>query len=149
MKIYVDFCEPKSKWKLPSAKYFIPAVTILTLLICAIFAHAQTPQPAYLTASWYSIQSLKREGTYAYSKGQMANGEYFRDDNYTCATRDFPLGTNLRVTNRDSGKSVYVKVTDRINKRFAGKRIDLSKRAFSQIANCKQGIVSVVVEVVR
>jgi rare lipoprotein A (peptidoglycan hydrolase) len=40
------------------------------------------------------------------------------------------------------GKSVIVQVTDRCNKRFKGKRVDLSKGAFSKIANTKQGIVS-------
>ena len=27
-----------------------------------------------MQASWYSVQSLKNEGTYKYSKGVMANG---------------------------------------------------------------------------
>lgn len=55
----------------------------------------------------------------------------------------------LRVTNIKSGKSVIVRTTDRIGKRFAKIRIDLSKRAFSKIANLKQGIVQVKVEQIR
>lgn len=103
-------------------------------------------QEIKLTASYYSIASLKKEGTYAYSHGQMANGHYFKDDNLTCAIRLFPLGSVLRITNRANGKSVTVVVTDRISKRFATTRIDLSKRAFSQIADLKQGIIQVTVE---
>lgn len=96
-----------------------------------------------LIASWYSIDSLKQEGTYKHSKGVMANGQLFNDNAPTCATRLYPLNTWLCVTNIKSGQSIIVKVTDRIGKRFATKRIDLSKGAFSQIANLKQGIVSV------
>ena len=76
----------------------------------------------------------------------MANGTLFVDDNLTCATRLYPLGTILRITNLDTKRSVEVKVTDRIGKRFTYKRIDLSKGAFSKIADCKQGLVQVRVE---
>jgi rare lipoprotein A len=98
-----------------------------------------------MQASWYSVQSLKNEGTYKYSKGVMANGTLFVDDNLTCATRLYPLGTILRITNLDTKRSVEVKVTDRIGKRFTYKRIDLSKGAFSKIADCKSGIISCIV----
>ena len=110
------------------------------------------PQPAraqVLIASWYSVDSLKAEGTYKYSKGVMSNGKLFKDEAFTCATRDFKLGETLKITSVTSGKSVICKVTDRISKRFKGERIDLSKGSFNKIADCKQGIVKVTVEVVR
>lgn len=106
-------------------------------------------QGRILTASWYSVESLKKEGTWKHSKGVMANGTYFNEDNFTCATRIFPLGTMLKIINpakRGGHNSVIVKVTDRIGKRFAKTRIDLSKRAFSQIADLKQGLIQVKVE---
>ena len=53
---------------------------------------------------------------------------------------NYKLGTMLKINS--GGKSVIVQVTDRCNKRFKGKRVDLSKGAFSKIANTKQGIVS-------
>jgi rare lipoprotein A len=96
-----------------------------------------------LIASWYSIASLISEGTYKHSKGVMANGHRFRDDHYTCATRLYPLGSYLRVTNLQNNKVVVVKVTDRIGKRFATKRIDLSKAAFYSIASLGKGLISV------
>jgi rare lipoprotein A len=98
-----------------------------------------------LIASWYSTASLKAEGTYSYSKGRMANGQQFSDNNLTCATRLYPLGTILVVTNVDNGKSVTVKVTDRISKRFAQTRIDLSRRAFSEIADLNKGLIKATV----
>lgn len=100
-----------------------------------------------IKASWYSVESLKREGSWKIWKGVMANGERFNDDGYTAASRLHNLGTMLVVTNINNGKSVVVKVTDRIGKRFAKTRIDLSKRAFSEIAMLKQGLVPVRIEV--
>ena len=102
-----------------------------------------------LMASWYSIESLKKEGTYKYSKGVMANGKNFDENNLTCATRLFPLGSSLFITNLENGKKVVVLVTDRIGKRFTTKRIDLSKLAFSRIAELKRGVVAVKVERIK
>lgn len=103
-----------------------------------------------LTASWYGEASLIKEGTWKNGKERrMANGEHFDERAFTCANRLFPLGSILRVTDIESGKSVIVRTTDRIGKRFARRRIDLSKGAFAQIADCKQGIVLVKVEILR
>jgi rare lipoprotein A len=78
----------------------------------------------------------------------MANGRIFVDGAYTCATRLYPLDTMLRITNTLNHKFVVVKVTDRISKRFAQTRIDLSKSAFAQIASLEQGVIPISVEVV-
>jgi len=118
------------------------AIVILTITLSILI----TGNCWAMQASWYSISSLQKEGTYRYSKGVMANGKKFSDSSPTCASWDYPLGTWLCVTNGRSGASVVVRVTDRTARRFKGKRIDLSKGAFSQIADCKQGIVQVLVE---
>ena len=102
-----------------------------------------------LTASWYSISSLHKDGQWSKTKGRCADGSIFKDDNFTCATRLFPLGSVIRITNSLNNKSVTVIVTDRIGKRFAKTRIDLSKKAFSTIANLKQGIISCKVERIK
>ena len=99
-------------------------------------------------ASWYSVESLKKEGTFKYSKGVMANGQQFKDEAFTCATRLYRLGAKVKVTNRITGDYVYVTVTDRIGKRFAQTRIDLSKAAFAQIGDLRDGLVPVVVELI-
>jgi len=105
-----------------------------------------------MQASWYSVESLKREGTYKYSKGVMANGHLFSDDAYTCANNLYPLGTVLRITNLNSGRQVIVKTTDRIGKRFGKTRIDLSKAAFADLSGeqgTKVGLLPIKVEVVK
>ncbi len=99
-----------------------------------------------LTASWYSTQSLKQEGTYEYSKGRMTNGAMFNDRDFTCANRLYPLDTVLRVTAINSGKSVIVRTTDRIGKRFAKTRIDLSISAMEALAG-KQGLLQGLIKV--
>ena len=87
-------------------------------------------KPHNLVASWYDAPG-----------GTMANGKIFDGEAYTCATRDWPLGTKLLIT---SGRRVIrVTVTDRINKRFAGKRIDLTPAAFEKLAPLDQGLVNV------
>ena len=126
---------------------FMVAVCLLVaLLIMVVCCKGCKAQEIPLQASWYSIDSLKREGTYKYSKGVMANGHIFSDNNFTCATRLFPLGSTLRVNMGLSKSYVIVKVTDRIGKRFAKTRIDLSRAAFQRIANLKEGLINVEVE---
>ena len=124
-------------------------ITISMVIVFLLLPKAKASEPLILTASWYSVDSLKREGTYKYSKGVMANGEIFNDNDSTCATRLYPLGIYLCITNLQNNKMVIVKVTDRIGKRFAKTRIDLSKGAFSKIADLKQGIIQVKVEAIK
>ena len=150
LKIYVDFVEPAPKWRLPNPYVFLPAVLVILALIIMLFAKlARAEQTLTLTASWYSVESLKKEGTFKYSKGVMANGELFSDDAFTCASRLHRLGVLLLVTNLANGKSVVVRVTDRIGTRFANKRIDLSRGAFAQIANLKQGVIPIKIEQIK
>lgn len=116
-------------------------------IILFIFLYTTAAWAQTLTASWYSVSSLQKEGTWKRSKGVMANGQMYDEKRNTCATRLFPLGTLLEVT--AGGRSVRVRVTDRIGKRFANTRIDLSKAAFSKIANLERGLIQVQVKVVE
>lgn len=122
---------------------------IIIIVMVFLSPEAKATESIILTASWYSIESLKKEGTYKYSKGVMANGKYFDENAYTCATRLFPLGSKLRVTNLHNNKYVIVEVTDKIGKRFAKTRIDLSKLAFSKLDKFKKGLISVKVEKIK
>ena len=120
-----------------------------TLLLITLLLLSGCHEPVWameLTASWYSVESLKAEGTYKDSQGITASGTVFADNDMTCATRLYPLGSLVCVTNIENNKKVYVEVTDRIGKRFANTRIDLSKKAFSNIAGLEQGIIRVRVE---
>lgn len=79
---------------------------------------------------------------------RTSSGERFDNNKYTAAHRKFPFGTKLKVTNETNGKWVIVKVTDR-GPFIKGREIDLSKRAFMDIASHKgNGAVIVTIELV-
>lgn len=91
-------------------------------------------------ASWYG----------GYHNGRKtASGEVYREHLMTCASNSHKFGTKLRVTNPKTGKSVIVKVNDTGGFSKYGRLLDLSKGAFEKIANLKQGLVRVIVEVLE
>ena len=65
----------------------------------------------------------------------------------TCAMWDVPFGTQLRVTNLESGRSVVVRVNDRGPNKRLGRLIDLTQSAFAKIADPARGLTRVRVEV--
>ena len=132
---------------LPDKNYFIAIGVGLLVMFILLMACGACQADEPIKASWYSVESLKKEGSWKIWKGVMSNGDQFSDDGYTCASRMHSLGTILMVVNLSNSRSVIVEVTDRIGKRFAKTRIDLSKRAFSEIADLKQGLVPVRIEV--
>lgn len=121
-------------------------LALLIILLNGCVAEAQQP----IKASWHSKASLIKEGTWKNGKERrMANGERFDDNKFTCASRLHNLGAYLQITNLRNQKSIIVRVTDRIGKRFAKTRVDLSKRAFSQIADLSQGLVPVQIKEIK
>lgn len=77
---------------------------------------------------------------------RTASGKRFDNNKYSAAHRKFPFGTILRITNEETGKSVFVEVTDR-GPFSRGREIDLSKKAFMEIApNKNSGSMRVKIE---
>jgi len=95
----------------------------------------------YGIASFYS-KSL--EGT------STATGETFRHKEYTGASNNYKLGTWVRVTNIRNGKSVIVRINDRMHKSMSkkGRVIDLTRSAASELDFIKRGLTRVKVEIV-
>lgn len=80
---------------------------------------------------------------------RTSSGTRFDNNKYTAAHRKLPFGTMLRITNEENGKSVIVVVTDR-GPFSRGREIDLTKRAFMDIASNKNtGSLNVTIEVVE
>jgi len=127
----------------------VKTIVLAIVVFFMLSREAMAGEPFYLTASWYAVKDLKSSGQWKITKGVMSNGEQFSDEAFTCATRDYPLGAILRITNLGNGRWVIVEVTDRINKRFKGKRIDLTKVVFSKLDKLEKGIISVKVEVIK
>jgi rare lipoprotein A len=101
------------------------------------------------TASWYSEASCKREGT---SGVWTSSGERFYDDGLTCAMRSREFGKYYEVCNMDNNKCVIVRHNDfGPNKKLSeqGRVVDLSKGAFSHIADLSKGLITVSVAEVK
>ena len=87
-------------------------------------------------ASWYGRQFHGRK---------TASGDTFDMNELTAAHRSLPLNCYIRVTNKDNGKSVVVKVNDRGP--FHGNRVlDLSYGAAKRIGITSAGTAKVSIE---
>src|SRR5690606_26561903 len=87
-------------------------------------------------ASWYGRQFHGRK---------TASGETFDMNALTAAHRSLPLNCYIRVTNKNNGKSVVVKVNDRGP--FHGNRVlDLSYGAAKQLGITSAGTANVNIE---
>lgn len=74
-----------------------------------------------------------------------ASGEVFNQQALSAAHQTLGFGSRVKVTNIANNKSVIVTINDR-GPFIRGRIIDLSKKAFSQIASVKQGVIDVTVE---
>lgn len=80
---------------------------------------------------------------------RTASGKKFDNNLYTAAHKKLPFGTKVKVTNEANGKSVVVEITDR-GPFSKVREIDLSKKAFMEIASNKNsGVVIVTLEVIE
>ena len=80
---------------------------------------------------------------------KTSSGIRFSNDKFTAAHRKLPFGTKLKVTNEENGKWVIVEVIDR-GPFSRGREIDLSRRAFMEIASNKNsGSIIVKLEIIE
>lgn len=78
-----------------------------------------------------------------------ANGEAYDPRYFTAAHRTLPLGTILRVTRRDTGDWVLVRVNDRGPFANEERILDLSKAAARRLGMLRKGVVQVRAEVLE
>ena len=121
----------------------ILSVPVLTFIFITVFATGSLPDnpseksgPKRGAASYYNNSFHGR---------RTASGEIFSQQKLTCASNVFPLGTWLRITNLKNGKTVIVKVNDRMHPRMR-RVVDLSKLAAENIGMVNSGVVQVEVE---
>jgi rare lipoprotein A len=76
---------------------------------------------------------------------KTSSGEIFSQEKLTCASNQYPLGTWLKVTNTRNGKSVIVKVNDRMHPKM-NRVVDLSRQAAGEIGMINAGLAKVEVE---
>ncbi len=123
-------------------------IKFISLFIAVCIGLPALSQPAdsakgkeviYGVASFYSI---KFEGI------KTATGEIFTNKKFTAASNHFKLNTWLRVTNLSNGKSVIIRVNDRMHPRMAkkGRVVDLTRTAASKLGFLSRGLTRVKVE---
>ena len=130
---------------------------LLSSLVFAVILLTQSKIQANISAS-YALQPPKTVAIGIaswYSKDSpginihTANNEIFDDRGLTAAMWQVPFHQRVRVTNLNNGKSVSVRINDRgPHERYVqkGRIIDLSKRAFSDIASLDIGLIPIQLE---
>jgi len=119
------------------------ALSLLSLGIAGCSSQAKKHySSAYQESGKASFYADKYQGR------TTANGERFNQQARTAAHKTLRFGTWVKVTNRNNGRSIVVRINDR-GPFVRGRIIDLSKSAFSAIANPRLGVIDVVVEVLR
>lgn len=106
-----------------------------------------------IAAIQLSAEVYKEKATVSYYAGDFngkktSNGEYFNMNELTCASKNLPFDTILKVTNLANGKSVQVRVNDR-GPFVAGRELDLSKAAAVKLDMIKSGTATVRIEIVK
>jgi len=86
-----------------------------------------------LKASWYGPGLAGRKTT---------SGEIFNPRALTAASRALPLGSVVKVTNPQNGKSVSVRINDR-GPFVPGRSLDLSRHAAEKLGIIHMGVASV------
>jgi rare lipoprotein A len=90
-------------------------------------------------ASWYGP---------GFHGNLTANGERYNQYGLTAAHKTLPFGTIVRVTNKDNGRSVVVRITDR-GPYVEDRVIDLSMGAAQTIGLINSGVAPVQVEILN
>ncbi len=122
---------------------------IKLLLLSVIFC-----LPVFLKADNEKLSKNTWTGKASYYHNKFegrktANGEVFRQKKMTAANNFLPLGTWVRVTNMFNGKSVILKINDRMAKHMATRRlIDMSRGAAQELGYVNAGLAEVKMEVI-
>jgi rare lipoprotein A len=107
------------------------ALAVATAAAGLMVALSTSPASAQCgRASWYALHS------------KTASGERMNPSAMTAAHRSLPFGTKVKVTNKNNGKSVVVRINDR-GPFIKGRVIDVSKGAARQLGFIGSGHTSI------
>ena len=118
-------------------KSMLTSILLLTICLSTTYAQKKAKTASKGQEGWACMYSNNLHG------GQTASGERFDVKKLTAAHLKYPLGTEVEVTNINTGKSVVVRINDRgpYSKKFI---IDLSPAAAKKIGfSQRQGITKV------
>ena len=119
---------------------------ILTVLLIAVLGGCSS-------APSFNSNSNKQTGQASFYANKYhgrltASGEVYSQQAMTAAHKELPFGSKVRVTNLANNRSVTVTVNDR-GPFIRGRIIDLTKKAFSQLANPNEGVIDVEIELLN
>jgi rare lipoprotein A len=127
---------PLSKGRRARIRVLFAIVMLVLFPFSSCASYHLNPEPEYVIASWY--------GTEFHGK-PTSSGEPYDMFAHTCAHREYPFGTKLKVTHASNGRSVYCLVNDR-GPFVAGRDIDLSYAAARDIDLLEAGTSPVLIE---
>lgn len=97
---------------------------------------------------YFCLTSFKASYYHSSFHGKITySGEIYNENKLTAASNIYPIGTKLKITNIENNKSVIVKINDKGS--FRKVTLDLSKKAFSKIADLRKGVVEIKIKVVK
>lgn len=110
---------------------------ISVILMLASISSSTSTAPLAAVASWYGEPFHGR---------LTACGEVYDMNQLTCAHKEFQIGTVLRITNHENGRTESAIVTDR-GPYIQGRDIDLSRAAADSLGIIEEGVVDVSYEI--
>src|SRR5580658_6864517 len=93
-------------------------------------AQTKAPKPRGAVVSFQGEESAGRP---------TASGEPYDPDDMTAASKTYPIGSRVEVTNPKNGKSVIVRINDR-GPHVRGRSLDLSKAAAEELGITDKGV---------
>jgi len=132
------FCRPRSAqllaWMVPLAFAGCTSMTSPPPRPSTPAAHVSTNSGSTTTvASWYGP---------GFNGRRTSSGEVYNQHQLTAASRTLPLGSTVKVTNLDTGRSTVVRINDR-GPYVRGRGIDLSRAAADQVGLTREGTARV------
>ncbi len=126
---------------------WILAITLVALAFlvggCSSQNFSSAPSASYYSPRYETFRGAHTEVASWYGPGfagrPTSTGETYNPEELTAASKTLPLGSHVRVTNPDTGRSVVVRINDR-GPFVRGRSLDLSHGAAQQIGLTGKGV---------
>jgi rare lipoprotein A len=117
---------------------FVSLISVFFLMLssCASARYETDTSPRYAVASWYGPDFHGRP---------TASGEIFDMNAFTCAHRDYPFGSKLKVTYLSKDRTTSCLVNDR-GPFIDGRDLDLSYAVARELGLIEEGVGAVKIE---
>jgi rare lipoprotein A len=114
---------------------------LIMAILCTMFVAAASGQTTPKTPSADSAVTCSYYSS-KYDGRPTASGQRFSNERLTAASKTYPMGTRLRLTNVKNGRTVVVVVNDR-GPSVPGRDISVTRRAAQQLGFVRSGLTQV------